>query len=522
MADLINRFLVFLKQLIDDISIKKRKNRDNETETDNVSAADVNDNSISPFVGVSERQLSTAGDSSYKLIASQIDGSYPANTDYCVFILEYVQNLATVYQLLFDSRPYYLKVKALTVAKNIFFSALIRYLHGSLPENTSLIAAGVIDSNNDRLQENTGKHIDGYVAKHVLFGNPDGREDGLIDPESSYYLFNEFLKTLTKLSRRPEPDPIPAHVLIDFRTQGIYENDQIVVTTVAAGNGQFWHATGPACQGNRQTFIEFLNLLGVHGTPKRILLEDARKKYQEINGTEMPAEFEGFIDDYNKILDNMKQNLKRQFRRYAYDICINNEITPDMRAKKEEVKHRMEQDAAITIIDGIITINKDDLKNRDYMLANLDATFGDWRDIDVNLPDRLIGVRAPPVNMFEIEWPKTFDLINWSLIDPNPNINFKLRKNPKEYMVYVTTTIGSQGQGMIPFEDLQILFDCMIESQKNSGINAFKAGGKHKRSRSNRKKQRNTKKKQNKQNKLRKGRKTNKRKQNKRRSRKIR
>ena len=84
-------------------------------------------------------------------------------------------------------------------------------------------------------------------------------------------------------------------------------------------------------------------------------------------------------------------------------------------------------------------------------------------------------------------------------------------------MVYVTTTIGDGG--IIPFEDLQNLIDCMIESQRDPGINAFKAGGKRKRSAS---KRRNTKKKQNKQNKLRKGRKTNKRKQNKRRSRKIR
>ncbi|MEY3106151.1 MAG: hypothetical protein RIT35_314, partial [Pseudomonadota bacterium] len=166
-------------------------------------------------VGIGRRQASCVGNSSYRPGPPQVDSSYDASSDYCVFMVKkQATESLNVNQYLFDSRPAFLKVKPLTIAKNVYFSRKVRYPSDSVM--TPFLAAGVVDGNNSRPQELVAKHFDSLVAQHVI---KNTWLQSVID------MFNS-LNNGKKM---------PSHILIDFRTEaipGVAEN--VAMTTVSA------------------------------------------------------------------------------------------------------------------------------------------------------------------------------------------------------------------------------------------------------------------------------------------------
>jgi hypothetical protein len=78
--------------------------------------------------------------------------------------------------------------------------------------------------------------------------------------------------------------------------------------------------------------------------------------------------------------------------------------------------------------------------------------------------------------MYDVKWPQDFELINWSLISRlNPSGN---PKDPKDYMIYVTTTI--EDGRPITFNMLNEEVNFMEQSQNSPEINKVRIGGKSK------------------------------------------
>lgn len=448
-------------------------------------------------VGIGKRQISCAGNSSYRPGAPQVDSSYDASSDYGVFMVkkqatESTESL-TVNQYLFDSRPAFLKVKPLTIAKNVYFSRKVRYPGDSVM--TPFLAAGVVDGNNFRPQELVAKHFDSLVAQHVIK--------------------NEWLNLVIDMfNSLNNGKKMPSHILIDFRTEaipGVAEN--VAMTTVSApktgeGPRHFDYSTAPACSEDKQPFIEFLNMLGIHGTPEEINMDEAKEAYRTFkNNEEMPHEFEAKINNYNMILQTMRTKMTRQFRRHAYNIETNVAVAETQHSieKMNVVKDKMIAEAAITIIEGFITIKKDDV--RATMRQNLEKNFP-------NCPSGLLeALLAGTINMYNpaINWPQNFELIDWCLItegeegeimttseneegkQTNKRSKEIVPKDPKDYMVYVETTI-QDGERLL-FTTLNQLVEEMIDSQSDPRIQSVRIGGKSKRNKS---KRRNTKKRRNK------------------------
>ena len=425
-------------------------------------------------VGIGRRQVSYVGKSSYRPGTPQVDSSYDASSDYGVFMVEkQATELMTVKQYLFDSRPAFLKVKPLSVAKNVYFSRIVRY-EGD-PATTAFLAAGVIDANDARPQQLQARHFDNLVAQHVI---KNAWLPSVIDMFKSLH----------------RGEALPIHVLLDIRTEGIPGVENVAMTNVAApktGEGPrlFDFITAPACYNDIQPFIEFLNMLGIHGTPGEIQIDKAKAIYTKIYGQVMPDEFEKKINQYNQILQTMRDEMVRKFRRYAYNIEMNVNADLDPRRQMEAVKTKMIEEAAITIIEGLITIKKDDV--RATMLTNLKNNFPNWSTSYPNLFNELL---AGTINMYDINWPENFELIDWCLI--TENVMSKKRKSledsndPKDYMVYVETTI--QAGARLPFTALNELVNYMISSQSDPRIQSVRIGVKSKRNKS---KRRNTKKK---------------------------
>ena len=392
-------------------------------------------------VGIGRRQVSRVGKSSYRPGAHQVDSSYDGSSDYGVFMVEkQATESLTVNQYLFDSRPAFLKVKPLTIAKNVYFSRKVRYPGDSVM--TPFLAAGVVDGNNFRPQELVAKHFDSLVAQHVIK--------------------NEWLQSVIDMfNSLNNGKKMPSHILIDFRTEaipGVAEN--VAMTTVSApktGEGpKFDYSTAPACSEDKQPFIEFLNMLGIHGTPEEINMDEAKEAYRTFkNNEEMPHEFEAKINNYNMILQTMRTKMTRQFRRHAYNIETNVAVAETQHSieKMDVVKDKMIAEAAITIIEGFITIKKDDV--RATMRQNLEKNFP-------NCPSGLLeALLAGTINMYNpaINWPQNFELIDWCLItegeegeimttseneegkQTNKRSKEIVPKDPKDYMVYVETTI---------------------------------------------------------------------------------
>jgi hypothetical protein len=405
------------------------------------------------IASLTKRQLSFSKNSSYKPGPPQVDNSYNASTDYCAFIVEKLtpDQLLKVYQYMFDSRPYFLKKKALTVAKNICFSLSVRYSKN--PAITPFLAAGVVDSNNTRNPDLTSRHYDSLVTHHVI-------KRPLLE------LVNNMFYSLNN------NNPRPRHVLLDFRTERVPGANEIALTNVSVSGSnkrksdQYDYITGPACYNDVQAFIEFLNMLGPHGTAEIIYLNKANEKYKEYYQEEMPLEIIRKIETYNQILISMQQKMIRQFRRHTYNIKII--ITQIILDQINNVKIELSKDAAITIIDGIITIKHPDVRNT--MQANLQQNFP-------NCPEDLLEkLMAGTLNMYDVKWPQDFELINWSLISRlNPSGN---PKDPKDYMIYVTTTI--EDGRPITFNMLNEEVNFMEQSQNSPEINKVRIGGKSK------------------------------------------
>ena len=147
--------------------------------------------------------------------------------------------------------------------------------------------------------------------------------------------------------------------------------------------------------------------------------------------------------------------MTRQFRRHAYNIETNVAVAETQHSieKMDVVKDKMIAEAAITIIEGFITIKKDDV--RATMRQNLKKNFP-------NCPSGLLeALLAGTVNMYDpnIIWPQNFELIDWCLItegeegeimttseneegkQTNKRSKEIVPKDPKDYMVYLKTTI---------------------------------------------------------------------------------
>ena len=156
---------------------------------------------------------------------------------------------------------------------------------------------------------------------------------------------------------------------------------------------------------------------------------------------------------------------KKKYFKNLYNIqIIIDQIIID---KINNVKSKLSDDAAITIIDGIITIKHPDVRNT--MQDNLQQNFPNCP------PDLLEKLIAGTLNMYEVEWPSNFQLINWGLIERNPATS----KDPKDYMVYVTTTI--EDGRPITFNMLNEEVNFMEQSRNSSLIKKVRIGGKSKR-----------------------------------------
>ena len=242
MADIMNRpipifssFLKYLKNLlgIEGIEIFG--------ESQNVQCQEA-------IVSLCRRQFSFAGNDSYIPGPPQVDESYDASSDYCVFMVEKrAAESLTVNQYLFDSRPELLKVKPLTIGKGVCFSCIVRYLGKDHFATAPFLAAGVIDSNPKRRGDLTARHFDSLVAHHII------KEDWL-------QIVIEMFKSLNKGIEMPK------HVLIDIRTPGIPGvAENVAMTNVAApasasasasASGRYFdHITAPACYEDIQPFI---------------------------------------------------------------------------------------------------------------------------------------------------------------------------------------------------------------------------------------------------------------------------
>jgi hypothetical protein len=372
------------------------------------------------------RQLSSAGHDSYEQY-DEFAGTYGLNSIQDVGIVYKNGNSISVTRFSHESRPKFLKhntkIFELAVAclYAIFFKTGERFntLH-------KIMVVCVSDVNPNRPSQR-GFHRDLWPHGAWLHSQVD---DEGVDSRT-----NKIHENVTDiLNYMNDGNSLPPVISIGFKT---IATTPIIITNIKE-NGKITYTTATPAIGNQMPCIYVDNLGVTHETPGPVdmvlMQQDFANKFP---GNVMPP---GVIDDitkYNNYIE-LAINQIRHFVRKCFSIRIKDRVDDEMIRKMVELKAKLISSAAITIIDGVITIQNpyvlDDLE------ANLNETFPDWESYPsnngFNLLQRLRGdLDSIKVNISELQGcPDTFHLIRHKkLTDPPKKKSKMTKKGTKDY-----------------------------------------------------------------------------------------
>jgi len=445
------------------------------------------------------RQQSVQDKNSYELLDAT-DGTYGLNSNQDVSIVYKDVNGINVSRYSYESRP-----KNLQTTYSKTHEAVVALVVGADFKNkikpnpnydpNKIMVVSVSDVNPDRFGFR-GFHKDlwpyGAWLKSQI--NDKSENSGILEMlqyvESILWMMNN-------------SNPLPQIICIGFKTTG---TTPIIITNIKEGTKITYTIAKPA-RGKKMTTIYIDNMGVSHETPGPVNKEEMEAEFTfNFPGASIPDEVVEKLDKYNDYV-NLARVQIRHFVRRAMNISTGTEVNLDMIDLMLGLKAKMASSAAITIINGEITIQNQYVLND--LEANLDETFPDWERYSINngfnLLQRLKGdPGSSKVNISELlGCPEKFHLIRHRP-DKDYGVNSDERPIvPKDLTVFedVTVTISDDYFNVLTREVADVIASQNRDAERfdvdTTSITCrppepgLKAGGKRRKSRSKTRQKRN-------------------------------
>jgi hypothetical protein len=375
------------------------------------------------------RLLSSAGHNSYEQY-DEFAGTYGLNSIQDVGIVYKNGNSISVIRHSHESRPKFLKSTTKIVELAVACLYAIFFKTGKMFNTFNKIMVVCVSDVNPNRPSQRGWHRDLWPHGAWLKSRTDdnGVDSGI----------DKIHEVVTETLNNMNDGPFPPVVSIGFKTTG---PTPIIITNIKE-NGKITYTTAMPARGDQMPCIYVDNLGAMHETPGPVDTNEMKIEFAEnFPENEMPPDVIVDIDIYNDYVEQAKNQI-RHFVRKCFSIRLNKRVD-EMIRQMDALKEKLISSAAITIIDGVITIQNPYVLND--LEANLNETFPNWDTYSItdgfNLLQRLSGTSGSKVNISELELqgcPDIFHLIRhkkFILTDP-PKKKSRMTKETKEIKDY--------------------------------------------------------------------------------------
>lgn len=461
-----------------------------------------------------KRQQSLENKNSYELLDTT-DGTYGLNSNQDVSIVYKNVNGINVSRYSYESRPRYLQTVNSKTHEAVVALVVGADFKNKIKPNPNydpnkIMVVSVSDVNPDRLSVR-GFHTDLWPYGAWLKSQINDKDEDSGIPE----MFQSVKSILLMMNNE---NKVPQIICIGFKTTG---TTPIIITNIKEDNKITYTIAKPA-KNNKMTTIYIDNIGVSHETPGPVNKEEMNAEFNlNFPGASIPDDVVKKLDKYNDYV-NLARDQIRHFVRRVMNISTGAEVNPKMIHLMLGLKAKMASSAAITIINGEITIQNQYVLND--LEANLDETFPHWERYSINngfnLLQRLKGdPGSSKVNISELRGcPENFHLIRHRL-DKDYGVNSVEQPIvPKDLTVFEDVTISGEYLDVLTTEVADVIASQNRDAERfdvdTTSITCrppepgMRAGGKRRKSRSKtrqkRNKRRNTKKRYNKKEKRRK------------------